>query len=308
MEDLLGLKSWGIEFGEWFQSWSNDVLDGLAKAVTFLGNEEAYVLLLPVLFWSVNKSLGRRLFFLAMLSTWGNVLLKNLFALPRPDPAVVVPKVEELGYGFPSNHAQTGGVVVWGYLAGKVRRRWFTTTAAAVALLIGLSRVYLGVHFIQSVVAGWVLGILVLLVVVTMEKPTIARLSRLSIRGQAALAIGVPLLVLVTIPQDPMGHYPAEVAGTMSGVLLGAGLGSLLEARTVGFRTAGTVLQRGARYLVGIVLIGALYLGGTAIPELEPWLVDVTVRVLRYAMVGLAAMWLAPWLFVRMGLATSGQD
>ena len=40
--------------------------------------------------------------------------------------------------GFPSNHAQTGAVAVWGYLAAFVRRRWFLAVAALLAVFIGM--------------------------------------------------------------------------------------------------------------------------------------------------------------------------
>jgi membrane-associated phospholipid phosphatase len=306
MEEFLGLNTWGIQFSQWAQSWSNSFLDSLLVAITLLGNEEAYLVLLPLLYWSINKQWGQRLFFLVLLSTWLNEGLKNLFALPRPDPTVIQHKIEAVGYGFPSNHAQTGAVVVWGYLAAHVRRRWFTVLAVIMMLLIGLSRIVLGVHFLQDVLGGWLLGLLVLLVALRVEEPLVAWLSRLSLKGQVAIAIVLPILVLVTIPSDTMGRYPSEFAGTLSGVLLGAGLGSILEARTVNFRTEGTVVRRLLRYIAGMVLVSILYLGGAAVPDLSPWLLDVMLRVLRYALVSLTAFWIAPWLFVRLGLASTG--
>jgi membrane-associated phospholipid phosphatase len=303
MEDLLGLDTWGLSFVEWVQSWGGGVLDVLAEAVTFLGDEEAYLILLPLLYWSIDKRLGRRLFLLAMFSTWGNVVLKNAFALPRPTSPGIVPKVEELGYGFPSNHAQTGAVAVWGYLAAFVRRRWFFAVAALLAVIIGMSRIYLGVHFPQDVIAGWILGAVVLAVTFRYQEPIAVRLRSLSLRGQMAAAGATALLVLVSVPADRMGRYPAETAGTLSGILLGAGIGIVLERRSVGFRTDGAVTIRAGRYLVGIILVAGIYLSGAAIPELDPWALDIAIRIIRYGAVGLAAMWLAPWVFVRTGLA-----
>ena len=306
MEELLGLNIWGMQLSQWIQSWSTDFLDLFWAAITLLGNENTYLVWVPLLYWSINKRWGQHLFFLVLLSSWLNEGLKNLFALPRPNPAIIQHKVEVVGYGFPSNHAQTGAVVVWGYLAAQVRRWWFTLLAVIVILLIGFSRIYLGVHFTQDVLVGWLLGLLVLLVALRVEDPLVAWLSRLSLGGQVAIAIAVPIVVLVTILPDTMGRYPSEFAGTLSGVFLGAGLGSILEPRTVNFRTEGSVVQRVLRYVVGMLVVGILYLGGAAIPDLSPWLLDVMVRVLRYALVSLTAFWIAPWLFVRIGLASAG--
>ena len=303
MEDLLGLDSWGIAFVEWVQSWSGGVIEFIAEAVTFLGDEEAYLLLLPALYWSVDKRLGRRLFLLAMFSTWGNVLLKNAFALPRPESSLVVPLVEESGFGFPSNHAQTGAVAVWGYLAVVLRRRWFVAVAAVMAFLIGASRLVLGVHFPQDVIAGWILGAAVVAVAFRYQDSVAVWLRRLPVSLQTAVAGGVAAVVLLAIPADRMGHYPAETAGTLCGVLLGAGIGIIWERRTVGFATDGRLLHRAGRYVVGILLVAGLYLAGATIPDVEPWGLDIAIRVIRYAVVGIAAMWAAPWLFVRLGLA-----
>ena len=305
MEELLGLNTWGLQLSQWVQSWSTDFLDLLFAAITLLGNEDTYLLWVPLLYWSINKKVGQRLFFLILLSTWLNEGLKNLFALPRPDPSIVEHKVEAVGYGFPSNHAQTGAVVVWGYLAAQIRRWWFTLVAMIVILLIGFSRIYLGVHFTQDVLGGWLLGLLVLLVALRVENPLVAWLSRLSLGRQVAIAIAVPFMVLITIPADTMSRYPSEFAGTLSGIMLGAGLGYILESRTVSFCTEGSLAQRVLRYLVGMILVSFPYLGGAIIPDLSPWLLDVTVRVLRYALVGLTAFWIVPWLFVRVGLASA---
>ena len=61
--------------------------------------------------------------------------------------------------------------------------------------------------------------------------------------------------------------------------------------------------RRLLRYIVGIALVGAIYFGGALIPDLTPWALDIAVRVLRYGLVGIVAIWLAPWLFVKLHLA-----
>ena len=305
MEQLLGLQTWGTDLIIAVQTISSGFLDTFFKAITWLGNREAYLVILTLLYWCINRRWGIRLLVLSMLSAWFNEALKSLFDLPRPDPTQVRQLVSEASFGFPSNHAQTGGVIVWGYLAAKVRRTWFSVLAVVMIFLIGLSRIYLGIHFPQDVIGGWILGIVALLLWLRYEDRLAAWWQSLPVPRQALLAVAGPLALMLLTPADSFSRYPNETGATVAGILIGAGLGSMLEARTVQFRVDGSLGRRALRYLVGIALVGALYFGGGALPELHPWGLDIVLRVLRYGLVGLTAVWLAPWLFVKLRLAGS---
>jgi membrane-associated phospholipid phosphatase len=305
MEQLFGLQTWGTDLILVVQSASNSFLDAFFKAITWLGNREAYLVVLTLIYWCVNRSWGARLLVLTMLSSWINEALKSLFDLPRPDPTRVRQLVSEASFGFPSNHAQTGAVIVWGYLAAKVRRTWFSVLAVIMIFLIGVSRVYLGIHFPQDVIGGWILGIVILLVWLRFEDRLAAWWHGLPAQRQALVAAAGPLVLLFLTPADSASRYPNETGATLAGILMGAGLGAILEARTVRFRVDGSLGRRALRYLVGVVLVAALYFGGALLPELHPWGLDIAVRVLRYLLVGMTAVWLAPWLFVKLRLADS---
>ena len=85
---------------------------------TFLGREEFYLLLLPILYWCVSATLGLRVGMILLLSAGLNDLLKMAFALPRPywvDPTVRALS-PETSFGIPSGHAQNA-VAVWGVIA-----------------------------------------------------------------------------------------------------------------------------------------------------------------------------------------------
>lgn len=303
MEQFLGLQTWGTDLIVWLQQFSSGPLDAFFKAITWLGTPPAYLVILTLLYWCVNKRWGIRLLVLVMLSSWINEVVKSLLKLPRPDPLRVRQLVSEPTYGAPSNHAQTGGVIVWGYLAAKVRRGWFTALAVVMALLIGLSRPYLGIHFPQDVLMGWLLGIVILFVWLRVEDRLAEWWHRQSTTSQVLISIAGPLILLLLMPTDKAGHYPNEPGGTFAGLLIGAGLGSILEQRTVRFRVEGPGWHRILRYIVGIVIVAAIYAGGALLPEMDPWALDMAVRVARYAVLGLVAIWLAPWLFVKLRLA-----
>ncbi len=305
MDQLLNLQTWGIDFILWIQSFSSPLLDRVFLAITWLGTIYGYMVILPLIYWSIDRRVGRRLFFVIMSSVAISTFLKNLFRVPRPDPTVVRQPAPETSFSFPSDHAQTGGVVFWGYLAAKVRRGWFTALAALMAILLGLSRIYLGVHTPQDVLAGWLVGLVVLWTALKLEPVFVRRWPQLTLGQQVAMAILLPLLPLLLLPSDENGHYPGEMAGRLAGILMGAALGSIIEDRTVRFSVAGPWWRRLLRYALGIAIVLGVYLAGSLIPDLSPWTLDTAVRVVRYAVLGLVAFWLVPWLFVKLRLADS---
>lgn len=98
-----------------------------------------------------------------------NLLLKGLFERARPDLAEALRQAH--GYSFPSGHAM-GSMIVLGSLAYVMARSWgpWRLRSATIALLIasilavGLSRVYLGVHWISDIGAGFAAGFVWLVV------------------------------------------------------------------------------------------------------------------------------------------------
>jgi undecaprenyl-diphosphatase len=102
------------------------------------------------------------------LASLGNQTLKAIIARARPD--LLDPIVEERGFSFPSGHSALG-MAAWGILGVLVMRsrlplavrRAIVALLAVVIFLIGLSRVWLGVHYPTDVLAGWTAGAVIVL-------------------------------------------------------------------------------------------------------------------------------------------------
>jgi len=304
-EWLQSLVPWGVEGILWVQSFSNPFLDTVFRAVTFLGNEEFYLLLLPFVYWCVHKRIGTSLGYVSLLSAWFNDVVKYLFKIPRPgtfDSRIRV-LTQETSPSFPSGHSQ-GAMVNWGYLAYRFRKPVLWVVAILVILSVGLSRVVLGVHFPQDVLGGWLIG-LVVLVVYAWAEPRCARwIGRQGTPVQVALAVGVPVLLIFLHPSDMDGLYPAAGSITPMSALAGFGLGVIMERKWVRFRAEGAWWRRGLRFLVGLVIVGILYLGPRVVlPDEMAHGLEASLRFVRYALVGWATAFLGPWLFVKIGLA-----
>lgn len=288
-----------LEFIRQFQQLLGLAWEPFFAALSFLGEEQFFLVALPLLFWSVDYRLGARIAYLYIVSSALNTGLKALFAEPRPydlDPSVGLS--ESPGGGLPSGHAQAG-LLIWGYLAARVRGLGAWVGAALLIFLIGLSRVFLGVHFPTDVLGGWLIGAALLFGYLRAGSTVERSLAQLGFGYQLALSIGLPLLLAAIEPND-------EVIAAM-GVFGGLSLGLALSARYLGFSAAGTLAQRGARYLVGVIVVIGLFFGLRSLFPAEGEALYAAFRYLRYLAVGLWVALGAPWAFIRLGLAGSSR-
>jgi len=284
----------GLEWIMALQQVHGPVIDTFFRGITFMGEEMFYLLFIPFLVWSVDLALGVRVGVAFLLSAYLNPVLKDIFQEPRPfhiDATVQLSEAE--GTGMPSGHSQTS-VMVWGVLAWQVGKKWFWAIAIAFMLLIGFSRAFLGVHFPHQVLAGWSVGIIILAAYVLLEPRVERWLAGLRLREQLAAALFTPVLLALLFISDSTVAAMAVMAG------LGCGLA--LTLRYVPFSAAASWWQRLLRYLVGAVVMLAIYLGLSALfPETEGGMYYL-LRFIRYGLVGLWISLGAPWLFVQLHL------
>ena len=301
------------------------------KLATSLGVPEFYMLFMPALYWCWDARLGLRVALILMLSTGLNNALK--IALHSPRPYWITSDIKalsnDLAFGLPSGHAQHG-VAVWGLLATSVRRPWAWRIALALVVLIGVSRVYLGVHFPTDVLCGWLVGGLLLWLFLRWGPKVRAWLRRFTtecpVWQQALMAFlaSLVLAALAGLSLASLGDWrvpeawpriawansgkeidPLSLSGVFSaaGLLFGLGAGLAWISRGEGFRADGPAAKRIGRYLVGLVGVILLWYGLRAI-RLDHN--SLSGHFADYARAALGGAWIsagAPWLFLRLGLA-----
>lgn len=280
---------WGINLIMTIQQVHGPLLDNIFRVITFTGEEQFYLVLLPLVIWCFDYGFGAVLIILFLLSTSLNVTLKNLFQHPRPfdlNPGLKLSQAD--GYGLPSGHAQMS-VTAWGAIALRVRKLWLWITLAAVILLIGFSRIYLGVHFPTDVLAGWLLGVIVLAVYFTVNPPLGKWLAGLDLWLQVLIAAGVPLLLLLLDRSNE--------SLTACGTLLGAGVGLAFARRYISFSASGAWWLRALRFTAGFLVILALYLGLKSVFPPDGTALGPVFRFVRYGLIGIWLTLGAPWLF-----------
>jgi membrane-associated phospholipid phosphatase len=322
MESLL---AWGLSVTQWLQD-TYPQLERVMVAVSALGKFEVYLVFFPLLYWCIHKKYGKYLAYLLSIAGVLNAAFKHGFRQPRPfwlDPTRQLGEAD--GYGLPSGHAQMT-IIIYALIAFWVRRPAVWLLAVLFILLMGLSRIYLGVHFVHDVFIGYALGFLILLAYpIWMRYFRIRFLNR--ILGQRLLAvILVPVLLvalyvgMILLIGEPdlevawAAYVPAaeltayEEWSRALGLLAGLGIGFILEASRVYFVVAGSWPKRLLRYLLGMATLLALWLGlGALFPDDPLWLA-IPLRILRYLITGLWVAYYAPWLFVRLNLADTSPE
>lgn len=315
------IYAFGIHLIQALQTMS-PALDGVMKLFSFLGTVEFYILLIPVLYWLVDPHLGLRILLLLITTDFIGTSFKHLLRQPRPYwLGGVKALAEEASYGIPSTHA-SDSLAVWGGLAYHLKKGWLWAISGGLILLVALSRMYLGVHFPQDILGGWLIGGLVILGFAWGEGRISSWFKSLPQASQIGTGFGVSVLMIVigvlilasiASSSDPAGWagYSSESRSishyfTMAGAFFGAVAGYVLMQRHAGFQAKGTSGQQAGRYVLGIAGVLVIYIGLDllfALIAADETTIGYILRYLRYAIVALWVTFGAPWFFLRLKLA-----
>lgn len=314
------LYVYSLEFINWLQE-TYPQIEGFFIFISQLGSGEFYLAIVPLIYWTIDKRLGKILGFVIFTSVSINTIFKQAFRGPRPfwlEPSLGILKTA--GYGMPSAHMQNS-TALFLLIAAWVRKGWVWLLAILLIPLIGISRIYLGDHFFLDVLGGLVLGTLILAVTYSYRRYLAIPFAK-RILGQKLLAvilltlffasvyiavvlvIGAPDLSVSWAKYIPEAELESkrEMARTF-GAMLGFSAGIILESARIRFRSDGSINKRVARYLLGIFITIMIWQGlGRIFPENPLWL-GIPLRFLRYTVVGIWVSYYAPAVFVRLRLA-----
>ena len=150
----------------------SDLTTSIFKVITNLGGGLFIIVLAFSLFLIIKRrEVGLVIFANLGIITLLNLLLKNIVSRPRPSDFRII---EESGYSFPSGHSMISmafyGLLI--YLIYKNFKNKYIKWSLIVVLslliiLIGISRVYLGVHYLSDVLAGFLLAISYLIIYIS---------------------------------------------------------------------------------------------------------------------------------------------
>jgi membrane-associated phospholipid phosphatase len=159
---------WGTNFITHLQTYKNLFLDIVMRLGSLMGYE-ILVMFVPILLWSGNHSLhrmGYNLIFLGLSCLWIVNALKLIYKEPRPYQRYANIQGDYSGnleYSFPSGHSLCT-LAIWMLVADhlymRTKKRWIYYVLFAIALFVGSSRIYHGVHYPHDVIAGYFGGLI----------------------------------------------------------------------------------------------------------------------------------------------------
>lgn len=290
---------WEVSLIVWLQTHMGAFGASLASFISAFGEELACVAVIGFLYWCYDKRFGRFVGLNVLIGIVLNPMIKNVFVRRRPyfdsleikclkpvDKSADIYNIAAQEYSFPSGHS-VNAVAVYGSAAVFGKKKYLAVIAVVLSLLIGVSRFCLGVHYPTDVLAGWLLGLVIIIAV-----------SRLQRRfNDPRLFYG--LLLLITLP----GFFYCKSADYFSGygMLLGFVLGVQAEQKFVNFDNTRNPLRSVLRVLGGVAVFFGLntllkipfssdFLNSGTVPAF-------LVRTLRYALVIFADIAVYPLLF-----------
>ena len=243
---------WEVSLIEWLQSWMGTVGIAIASAFTMLGEDLVCVSIVGFLYWCWDKELGKYVGLNLLFAVTLSGMVKNIVLRRRPyfdnesiqclkpaDSKADIYFIPAQGYSFPSIHA-TKAVTMYTSLGVYTKNKIMMVLGIILPLLIGISRVALGVHYPTDVIAGWLIGAIIIFLVPFLKEKIKNRW------------VFYAILVLATVP----GWFFCKSADyyTGFGFLTGFILATEFEERFVKFETTRNVLRWILRLLIGVGL------------------------------------------------------
>ncbi|MCY6959143.1 phosphatase PAP2 family protein [Clostridium brassicae] len=287
MSDLL-TSDINIQIIRYFQSFSNPILDKLAEFITMMGEEYFFILVIAIIFWCVNKKFGYRLGFTLIFSMIFNGGIKEALKVPRVfgTEGIRSLRIETAtGYSFPSGHTQ-GITTFWAYIMSSIKKKWTYILGTIIIVLVGFSRIYLGVHRPVDIIGGVVFA----LVWVFIANKILNNLEYR--RSKAGILIVIISMIIGLYFLKSQDYYKA------SGTVIGLCIGYFIESKYIKFNEKGNLIQNILKLIIGITMV--LIIRSVLKIILPQYLI---FDFIRYTVVGLWMTVGAPWTFIKLRLS-----
>jgi len=264
-------------------------LDILFKILTNLGSEPVYILIASLIFWCYDRRMGIRTLYVIMFSAYVALLAKTLFGMPRPPE--YLHKVTENDFGFPSGHVLVSSGF-WGYMGFRIRNSRIIIAGATVVFLVSLSRLYLGVHYPGDIIGGIVFGLTVAYVFYKGETGITSLFEKQDRTTKYLIALFLPaLLFLIASLQGNLVKEQIELGLVMASI----GVGYLLEEEKIRFQDTKNQKQLIKRALVGIVILGTIFVVSEILSLLYP-----VFTYIKYVLLGFSSVYVVPFVFTKL--------
>lgn len=288
----------------WLEGIRVPVLNEFMLAITYLGDEIAFLVVALVLMWCADKRTGYYVLSVGFLGTIANQFMKLWFRIPRPwvldENFTILEQAREAatGYSFPSGHTQSS-VGTFGAIACITKNKIVRWLSIAIVVLVPFSRMYIGVHTPLDVgVAAAMAAVLVFVL-----KPVILGKNERVFPIFLGIMVTVSIAFLCFVEFYP---FPADIdphnmesglknAYTLLGSLLGLVVVYIVDTKWLHFPTKAVWWVQITKVAIGLGLVLAAKSGLKA--PLEALFGEFVGRAVRYGMIVLVAGTVWPLTF-----------
>lgn len=279
---------------QWVLPLRTPALTQLAMGLSWLGYSTFIMFFMSIGYWAWSKAIFYRLMILVIVNALLNAYAKDWIQDPRPLLEIRLDDLVGASYGLPSGHAQLA-TVMWMWLAWELRRTGVWVVCTLIALSVMASRMYLGVHDLEDVVGGAVLGGLSLVVFEAVRYKNWP--WQVSLGWSTALIALIGSAALLTWPASAPEYIP-----TLAGWLIAANWCLHIDNRYIGFSVPDALPRRVVLGVVGALCFmaeqKALKWAGAHL-ELQPQVWALIKGLINGSCVSL----LIPWLLQGLRLS-----
>ena len=271
-----------LEILRYFQSFSNQPLDSFFELITMLGEDLFFIIVVAIFYWCINKSFGYKLAFVYLTSGAFNTIIKEIVKFPRPIgyEGIKSSRVETAGgYSFPSGHTQQSTSLFTTIMVA-FKKKWLYLLGVLAILLVGFSRMYLGVHWPTDVIGGLVIGIIWTIIAIRLFDWS-------KDKGKPVLlgAFVIPMLICILFIQTAT-YYKAV------GTLTALWVGYIIENKYINYETKAVWWKQIIKLIIGFL---GLILIKVYLKKLLP--ISIYSDFLRYALMGIWMTLICPIIY-----------
>lgn len=243
------------------QSIRTPFLTGFFTVISEFGSESIQLPLVAFLFWSFDKRSAIRIGINYFLIMYATQILKIAFCIPRPWlrfeglSSATNYAGEVSGFSFPSGHT-SGAVSIYGTMMTTTKKRWIQIAFAVLILLVGFSRLYLGVHTPTDVLTGLLIGVLLVAAANLIGRSAAsnpAQKQQIIAFGFAMILFGILYATLKSYPEGTSLKLKIDTMKTL-GAAFGGLLGYLIEERFIRFTPPRGWIARILVFIIGMAL------------------------------------------------------
>ena len=280
------------------------ILNEFMLAITYLGDEIAFLVVALVIFWCCDKRSGYYILAVGFLGTIMNQFMKLWFRIPRPwvldEQFTILEQAREgaSGYSFPSGHTQSS-VGTFGGIACITKNKLIRWGCIFVVIIVPFSRMYLGVHtpLDVTVAAAMAALLIILLKPIVFSKNSRVFPAFLGIM----VAVSAAFLCFVELYSFPADIDPHNMesglknAYTLLGSLLGLVVVYIVDEKYLHFTTKAVWWAQVVKVIAGLGLV-LLVKSGLRVP-LEAVFGLLVGRAVRYFLIVIMAGMVWPLTF-----------